>query len=496
MSKLYHTIAPRSLTVSLTLLVAALLTTAAHAVDIELAWDAPTENADGSTLTDLAGYRVYRGATSGSYAQVEEAGTQTSFTLTGLQQGQVYFFATTAYDTSGNESAFSDELQWSMTAPVAGADTYSVGEDGTLTRSAGTGVLANDSDFEGDTLTATIVNNASNGSVTLNSDGSFTYTPAANFNGTDSFTYRADDGTLQSTPATVAITVTAENDAPQADALTIAATEDTPSPVTLTGTDLDGDGLTFVVVTGAAHGSLSGTAPNLTYTPDANYVGTDSFTYKANDGTSDSASATVAIDVANSNDAPTANGGSVSVDEDTALELTLAGSDLDGDSLSSVVVTQPAHGALTGTAPTLTYTPDANYNGGDAFTFKVNDGVEDSAPATVSITVNAINDTPQAQPLSVEVLEDGSLPITLSGSDIDGDSLSFIVTTQPSNGTLIGTAPNVTYVLNLDYAGPDSFRYRAHDGTANSPLVTVTINVIEVDDTPPAAPGGLRVHVL
>src|SRR5207244_3789403 len=127
------------------------------------------------------------------------------------------------------------------------------------------------------------------------------------YNGGDSFTYKANDGALNSNVATVSITVTAVNDAPVANAQAVTRAEDTAKAITLTASDVDGDTLTYSIVSGPSHGSLSGAAPNVTYTPAANYNGPDSFTFKANDGTADSAAATVSITVTAVNDAPVAN---------------------------------------------------------------------------------------------------------------------------------------------------------------------------------------------
>jgi hypothetical protein len=118
-----------------------------------------------------------------------------------------------------------------------------------------------------------------------------------------------------------------------------------------------------------------------------------------------SASASATITILAVNDAPVADAQNVTTAEDTAKAITLAGSDADGDSLTYVVVTPPAHGTLSGTAPNLTYTPSGNYNGPDSFTFQVNDGTEDSATATVSITVSAVNDAPVADAQSVTAAE-------------------------------------------------------------------------------------------
>src|SRR5439155_19869816 len=148
----------------------------------------------------------------------------------------------------------------------------------------------------------------------------------------------------------------------------------------------------YTIGTGPTHGTLSGTAPNLTYTPAANYNGPDSFTFKANDGELDSNVATVSITVNAVNDAPVASNQAVVTDEDTAKAITLSANDVEGSPLTYAIVTAPAHGTLSGTAPNLIYTPAANYNGPDSFTFKANDGELNSNLATVSITVNAVND--------------------------------------------------------------------------------------------------------
>src|SRR5207249_3626361 len=198
----------------------------------------------------------------------------------------------------------------------------------------------------GDALTAILVSSPAHGSVTLNANGSFTYTPAANYNGGDSFTYKANDGALNSNVATVSITVTAVNDAPGANAQSATTAEDTAKAITLTASDVDGDALTYSIVSGPTHGALSGTAPNVTYTPAANYNGPDSFTFKANDGTVDSAAATISITVTAVNDAPVANAQSVTTAEDTAKAITLTASDVDGDALTYSIAPGPTHRTL------------------------------------------------------------------------------------------------------------------------------------------------------
>jgi len=265
--------------------------------------------------------------------------------------------------------------------------------------------------------------------------------------------------------------------APVAAGQSISTFEDTAVNIVLTASDANGDLLSYTVVAGPSNGGLTGTAPNLTYTPNANYNGSDSFTFKANDGIADSAVATVSITVTAVNDNPVANAQSVSVLEDGYVAITLTGSDIDGNPLTYIVVAGPSNGGLTGTAPNLIYTPNANYNGSDSFAFRVNDGYVSSSATTVSITVTAVNDTPAATAQSVSVSHNTATAITLAGSDVEGSALTYTVVTNPTNGSLTGTAPSLTYTPNSGYSGSDSFTFRVNDGTADSAAATVTLTV-------------------
>ena len=179
------------------------------------------------------------------------------------------------------------------------------------------------------------------------------------------------------------------------------------------------------MATQPAHGALSGIAPNLTYTPAPGYSGPDGFTFKVNDGVVDSSPATVSITVVAVNPPPTANPQSVTTDEDTPVAITLTGSDPDGNTLTYAVATQPLQGVLSGSAPNLIYTPASNTNGLDSFTFTVSDGQATSAPATVHLTINPVNDPPVAHPQAITTPQDVAVAITLNGSDLEGDPLIF-----------------------------------------------------------------------
>jgi hypothetical protein len=275
------------------------------------------------------------------------------------------------------------------------------------------------------------------------------------------------------------------NTAPTVLDRSVEVNEDGTASITLTGSDEEGDTLSFTVLSQPKNGTLSGTAPSLSYSPNANYSGSDSFSYKANDGVADSNTATVTITVNGINDNPEAANQDVEVNEDGTASITLTGSDEEEDTLSFTVLSQPKNGTLSGTAPTLSYSPNANYSGNDSFSYKANDGSADSNAATVTITVNGINDKPEVANQSVDVDEDGSVSITLSGSDEEGDTLSFTILSQPKNGTLSGTAPSLSYSPNANYSGSDSFTFKANDGKADSNTATVTINVIKKEADEP-----------
>jgi hypothetical protein len=225
------------------------------------------------------------------------------------------------------------------------------------------------------------------------------------------------------------------------------------------------------------HGTLTGTAPSLTYIPAADYSGPDSLTFVANDGHANSEPAVVSIDVTPVNDPPVASPQSLSTAEDTPLDILLAASDPDGDPLTYTVTLTPGHGTLTGTAPALIYVPEANYYGADSLLFAVNDGQLDSEQAAVNLDVTSVNDAPVAAPQSVTARSGAAVALTLSGSDVEGDLLTYSVVTEPQHGSLIGKAPDLTYTSAAGYAGADAFTFVTDDGELTSVPATVTITV-------------------
>jgi VCBS repeat-containing protein len=375
--------------------------------------------------------------------------------------------------------------------PVAYPDSYSTNEDTTLTVPA-PGVLGNDVDVDGDTLTAVKITDPSHGTVTLNSNGGLTYIPSANYHGSDSFTYKAYDGVAYSNIATVTITVNSVNDPPVANPDSYSTDEDVvltvPAPGVLANDgDIDGDSLTAVKVSDPTHGSVNlGSDGGFTYTPAANYHGSDSFTYKDYDGAAYSNVVAVTITVNAVNDPPVAYPDSYSTNEDTTLTVPAPGVlgndvDVDGDSLTAVKVSDPAHGTVVVNSDGgFTYTPTPSYQGADSFTYKAYDGVAYSNVANVTITVSPVNHPPVAHNDTATVLFDSSnnkINVLANDNDPDGDTLTITGVSAAAHGTTTTDGSFVYYSPTHGYSGPDSFTYTISDGHGGTDTATVTITV-------------------
>lgn len=387
-------------------------------------------------------------------------------------------------------------------APLAAAETYSTAEDTPLTAGS---VLDNDDDYHGGApgeqnipLTAQLVAGPSHAAAfALAANGTFTYTPATNFHGTDAFTYRALD-TLGgiSNVATVTITVTPVNDTPTATADVYTTDEDAELIVPAAGVlgndaDADGVALTAALMTSPVHGTLAlSTNGAFAYTPDANFNGTDSFTYRAFDGLDYSAPATVAITVNRVNDAPTARGDSATGMEDAPIGVDVLANDAAvpdaGETLTIVGVTPGTHGTVIFTPTGVIYTPDPDDYGVDSFTYTISDGNGGTATAGVWVIVQAVNDPPVARDDAYTTAEDTQLTAgTVLASDTDPDAagLTSSLVQGPAHGLLLlGPDGGFTYTPDANYNGPDTFIYRAFDGELYSQPATVTIQVRNLVD--------------
>ena len=281
--------------------------------------------------------------------------------------------------------------------PIAVNDTYAATEDTLLTVTA-PGVLGNDTPATG--LTASLLSGTSHGSLNFATDGGFTYQPAPNYFGIDSFSYRASNGSVSSNVATVTINVNAANDAPVAVNNSYSMAQDGTLTVAAPGvlgndSDPDGNAITAVVPFGAAsNGTVTGNANGgFSYTPSAGFTGTATFTYQASDGTLTSAPATVSITV-NPNQAPIAVNDSANTTRNVATTINVIANDSDPDGTIAAntvtIVTQPNKGGtvVVNANGTVNYTPKLNFKGTDVFTYNVKDNLNKlSNTATVRVNV-------------------------------------------------------------------------------------------------------------
>ena len=237
---------------------------------------------------------------------------------------------------------------------------------------------------------------------------------------------RAADSAL----ATVSITIHPRNDVPIADDSNVSTDEDTPVNFNLTGSDIDGDLLTYTLLSAPLHGEVGGIAPNLLYTPALDFNGSDQLTFSVSDGLSTSTTAIVTLTVNPVAELPTAQPQTITITEDVADHYHPdRGTGDDLALLTYAVRSQPSHGSLSGIAPNLRYTPDADFHGSDSFSFWVSDALNTSIPATVTITVEPINDAPIADGQTVQTSEEQAIHFTLTGSDIEHD----VITYQPTH---------------------------------------------------------------
>jgi len=198
--------------------------------------------------------------------------------------------------------------------------------------------------------------------------------------------------------------------------------------------------------------------------------------------------AVVVLLVVSANNPPIAESGDVTTQEDTPTSIVIAGSDENADQLTFSVITGPSHGQLSGTAPELTYSPEANFNGSDSFSFKVNDGEADSEVATVSIKVSPVNDSPKANNDTVKAQEDApiaTVKVLANDTDPEGDNLMVINATQGTNGSVtIGTDSTLAYTPYRNFSGTDTFTYQLSDGKGRTDTGTVNVTIAPVNDAP------------
>jgi hypothetical protein len=383
--------------------------------------------------------------------------------------------------------------------PVANDDVFAGDEDTIISGN----VLDNDVAGTGDTLTVTpaTITTSNGGTVTLNADGSFSYQGAANFYGTDGFSYTVNDGNGGSATADVTLDVGMVNDDPVAGDDAASGNEDEIIAGTLldNDTDVDGDTLTAVAetITTANGGSVTINADGtFSYQGAADFNGLDSFDYTVTDGNGGTDIGTVSLTVGAVNDDPVADDDDFSGNEDELITGTLLDNDtdVDGDILSTVpetITTANGGTVIINADGTFSYQGAANFNGSDTFDYTVTDGNGGTDTATVSLNIDAVNDDPVAFDDAASGDEDEIITGTLldNDTDVDGDILSAVaetITTANGGSVTINADGTFSYQGAADFNGSDSFDYTVTDGNGGTDIGTVSLTVGAVNDDPVA----------
>ncbi|MBQ4864775.1 tandem-95 repeat protein, partial [Pseudoalteromonas sp. MMG013] len=411
---------------------------------------------------------------------------------------------------------FNIEVVNTNDAPVGQGFAFSLNEGALLTKGVADGVLSNATDDDtdsGDTLSAVKVTDPQYGSLTFNSDGSFSYQHNGSENHSDSFTYKVRDASnAESTTQTVTLTMTAVEDAPEAVADASSTNEDTPITFSVVANDTDAENNMVVasatIVDTPTKGTVTIANGVVTYTPTSNENGADSFTYNVKDSTGlVSAKATVSMTINAVNDAPVAANFNETVNEDiatNALTVRSNASDVEDTNPSGAIsiVSQPTKGtvSLDQTNGTMVYTPNANENGTDTYTYTVADSAGlASNTATVTVNIGSVNDRPVAGDDTVTTNEDTSTTLAILNNDSDVEDQAFNganITLEDQgqgvgNYSLATVTVNTNGTLNIapkaDQNGQLTFTYTLTDSdNLASAAATVTVNISAVNDAPVA----------
>ncbi|NTS75633.1 tandem-95 repeat protein [Catenovulum sp. SM1970] len=371
-------------------------------------------------------------------------------------------------------------------APTVADEVLATDEDTALT----VDLLANDTDIDGDDLSV-ISATATNGVVTLNPDGTVTYTPNENFNGEDTISYQVSDGQT-TVSGNAQVTVNPVNDVPVVEIEDLVTDEDTELTFNAleNAFDVDGDELS-VSTAEAENGIVVINADNtITYTPNENYNGADTVTLTVADGNGGETQAQVNITINPVNDDPEVNNEQVTTDEDVSIDIDVLANDTDIDEdVLTISSAQAVNGSVViNDDNTITYTPNENYNGEDQITYVVSDGNGGEVEGSVSVTVNPVNDDPVANDDQASTLINQAISVEVLANDIDvdGDDLTITQASASNGQVVINNDGTLTYTPNNNFTGSDSISYTVSDG--NGGIATANAVVTVFNPTTPEPP--------
>jgi len=278
------------------------------------------------------------------------------------------------------------------------------------------------------------------------------------------------------------------NTPPKAKHETFTLDEDTQKTITLKATDEDNDTIGYRVSKQPKHGKLKGKAPKLTYIPDPDYNGKDSFSFIANDGSDDSNETEIELNINPVNDAPIAKDDKVSLDEDHNITIDVLANDSDvdeGDRLEIIKAYKPQHGTASIKNNSILYKPEADYNGKDTFNYKIKDKDGATAVASVYISINSVNDAPVAKddkatttintPLTINVLN--------NDSDIDDHDILTVSDVSKSDDAEVSIKDNkIVFIPKKDYTGAQTLTYTIKDQHGASAKASIKITVRDYTD--------------
>ncbi|WP_299041449.1 tandem-95 repeat protein [uncultured Tateyamaria sp.] len=383
------------------------------------------------------------------------------------------------------EEVIGDEIN---RGPDAVDDTATVDEDG----SVDIDVLGNDTDPDSDPLRVTEATSP-DGDVTINPDGTLTFEPNENFNGPTTITYTITDDQGGFDTATVNVTVNPVNDDPVAvdDTATVNEDGSVDIPVLDNDTDVDGDTLRVSEATSPDGDVTINPDGTITFEPADNFTGPTTITYTVVDDQGGEDTGTVNVTVTPINDGPVANDDTATVDEDGSVDIPVLDNDtdLDGDDLRVTDATSPDGDVTINPDGTLTFEPNENFNGPTTITYTITDDNGGTDTGTVNVTVNPVNDAPDA--VNDAITTDEDTPVTIDAldndTDVDGDALTITGASVPAEqGTVEIVDNELLFTPAPNFNGEATISYSIEDGNGGTDTADVVVTVTPVNDDPVA----------